>query len=89
MGIPNGVLDVVVDVLLDPEREANSTSLQTFEDFVVALCADSQLPEREVQSCLVERMLLDQRHTTIEPTHTTMTGNVIRLDDYLHLLQVN
>lgn len=82
MGISDSVLGVVADILLDPRDDVSSNSLKEFDDFVVALSADSGLPEREVQSLLVERMLQD-------PRHTIMHDNVIRLDDYLHLLQVN
>ena len=82
MGITNDVLDTVVDALLDSAHESSSGSLQNFEDFVVALSADSGLPEREVQSCLVKRMLLDPRYTTVN-------NNVTQLGDYRHLIQVN
>lgn len=82
MGISISMLDAVADILLDSERDASSTSLQSFKDFVVALSVDSGLPEREVQSRLVDRMLL-------QPRHSTIMDNVIHLDDYRHLLQIN
>jgi len=80
MGFSDGTFDVVADILLDPKGHANS--LQNFNDFVVALSADSGLPVREAQSRLVAKML---QH----PRHPTMYGNVIYLTDYRNLQLVN
>ncbi|GAB5447440.1 MAG: hypothetical protein Gyms2KO_23130 [Gymnodinialimonas sp.] len=82
MGISSLVLDVVADVLLDGEPKEASEALRNFDDFVVALSADSGMAKREVESLLVERMLQDPRHRRIK-------NNVVRLDDYIHLLRAN
>lgn len=82
MEIFDSVLDAVAEILLDQEDGASSGLLKSFDDFVAALSADSNLPLPEVQSRLIERMLLD-------PRHANMNTNVIRFDDYLHLLAVN
>ncbi|OAN70174.1 hypothetical protein A8B78_21125 [Jannaschia sp. EhC01] len=82
MHISDDVLSAVADILLEQGDVESSDSLQTFNNFIMALSADSGLPEQEIQSRLVERLLKD-------PGNSVLHSNVVRLDDYLHLLQVN
>ena len=82
VSISSHVLGLVADILVCKEDDRSEDLLRNFNDFVEALSADSGLPELHVQSLLIERLLE-------VPEHQNTCDNVIRLDDYLQLIEVN
>lgn len=82
MVVTQNVLEAVVDILLGFQEESSLALLRKFDEVVIALSIDSGSSIQQVQSQLVEKMLLDPRHTAI-------SDNIIRLDDYLHLIKEN
>lgn len=82
MGVANSILDIVVDTLLDRQETKASDMLLKFDELVAALSFDSGLTMEEVQSRLIDRMLLDPRYVDLD-------NNIVRLGDYLHLVAVN
>ena len=59
------IFTAVAQLLLDEGNDQSNQLLNSFDDFVVALCIDSGLPREEVQSRLVEKMLQDSRHISL------------------------
>lgn len=52
------MFDTIASLLVSPEQPAQSSTLRTLDDFVIALSVDSGLPMNEVQARLEERMKL-------------------------------
>lgn len=78
VGFSDRVFTTVADILLDEGNDDRERLLHNFNDFVAALSMDSGLPEEEVQSRLVEKMLYDPRHRSLDE-------NVIWLDEVMKL----
>ncbi len=60
MAYSETVFGIVAELVVEAELNNRFGSLRTFDDIVIALSLDSGLPLQEVQSKLVEKMLMDK-----------------------------
>ncbi len=66
MGFSDKVFTTVAEMLLDEGSDKSDQLLSNFDDLVAALSIDSGLTKEVVQSRLVERMLQDSRHLSVD-----------------------